>query len=70
MEKNEVIKDILLDEEIEVLNNNNFLENKNSSKESTNKKVIHKPQCPNCGGNLIFEGGCNTCKDCGWSKCD
>ena len=67
---NEVIKDILLDEEIEVLNNNNFLENKNSSKESTNKKVIHKPQCPNCGGSLIFEGGCNTCKDCGWSKCD
>ena len=28
------------------------------------------PKCPECGGNLVFEGGCNTCKDCGWSKCD
>lgn len=27
-------------------------------------------KCPQCGGNLVFEGGCNTCKDCGWSKCD
>lgn len=27
-------------------------------------------QCPECGGELIFEGGCNTCKQCGWSKCD
>lgn len=28
------------------------------------------PRCPECGGNLVFEGGCNTCKDCGWSRCD
>lgn len=27
-------------------------------------------KCPQCGGTLVFEGGCNTCKDCGWSKCD
>lgn len=27
-------------------------------------------KCTQCGGNLIFEGGCNTCKECGWSKCD
>lgn len=27
-------------------------------------------KCPQCGGRLIFEGGCNTCKNCGWSKCD
>lgn len=25
--------------------------------------------CPVCGGRLIFERGCNSCKDCGWSKC-
>jgi ribonucleoside-diphosphate reductase alpha chain len=25
--------------------------------------------CPSCGGHLVFEGGCNSCKDCGWSKC-
>ena len=34
------------------------------------KKTIKKAVCPSCGGNLVFEGGCNTCKDCGWSKCD
>lgn len=28
------------------------------------------PKCPNCGGELTFEGGCNTCKGCGWSKCE
>ena len=25
--------------------------------------------CPECGEPLIFEGGCNICKSCGWSKC-
>lgn len=28
------------------------------------------PKCPECGGELIFEGGCNSCKQCGYSKCD
>lgn len=32
--------------------------------------VSSNAKCPQCGGNLVFEGGCNTCKDCGWSKCD
>lgn len=26
-------------------------------------------RCPECGEPLIFEGGCNVCKNCGWSKC-
>lgn len=26
--------------------------------------------CPECGAPLVFEGGCNTCKECGYSKCD
>ena len=25
--------------------------------------------CPECGEPLVFEGGCNICKSCGWSKC-
>lgn len=28
-----------------------------------------KPVCPECGEFLVFEGGCNVCKSCGWSKC-
>ncbi len=25
--------------------------------------------CPDCGGPLIHEGGCNVCRSCGYSKC-
>lgn len=25
--------------------------------------------CPECGEPVVFEGGCNVCKSCGWSKC-
>ncbi len=32
------------------------------------KKVAHP--CPECGEELVFEGGCNVCKNCGYSKCD
>ena len=31
---------------------------------------INQPTCPECGEPLVFEGGCNICKACGWSKCD
>lgn len=31
---------------------------------------VSKAKCPQCGGELVFEGGCNACKNCGWSKCD
>ena len=30
----------------------------------------NKPTCPECGEDLIFEGGCNICKSCGFSRCD
>lgn len=38
-------------------------------KESTVDIEIKNP-CPVCGEELTFEGGCNVCKNCGWSKCD
>lgn len=34
------------------------------------EKKVDKPKCPQCGEELVFEGGCNSCKACGWSKCD
>lgn len=33
---------------------------------NTNSSVI----CPECGEPLVFEGGCNSCKNCGYSKCN
>jgi ribonucleoside-diphosphate reductase alpha chain len=34
------------------------------------KEISLKSKCPNCEEALTFEGGCNICKACGWSKCD
>jgi len=33
-------------------------------------KKRNTPKCPECGEEITFEGGCNICKSCGWSKCD
>lgn len=32
--------------------------------------IMAAPKCPECGETITFEGGCNICKSCGWSKCD
>lgn len=55
----EVINDIYSDEDV-------------TEEDMKDKEIndIKHAKCPQCGGNLVFEGGCNTCKDCGWSKCD
>ena len=29
-----------------------------------------KAECPECGAELNFTGGCNICPLCGWSKCN
>jgi ribonucleoside-diphosphate reductase alpha chain len=30
---------------------------------------IEETICPECGGKLVHEAGCATCKDCGYSRC-
>lgn len=41
------------------------------AKPKADKKVTAESIfCPQCGEPLVFEGGCNTCKNCGWSKCN
>ena len=32
--------------------------------------VVPDNTCPECGVEMINEGGCVTCKNCGYSKCD
>ena len=54
------------EEAIEELNGELIEEVKNakSTINTENKKV-----CPDCGAEIVYEGGCNVCKSCGWSKC-
>lgn len=42
---------------------------KSTNNESTTNEQAYI-QCPECGEPLTFEGGCNICKACGYSKCD
>ena len=65
------IQNEISDDEVENAPQNDSAKNQNKNSESKIKlKEKITPKCPECGGSLIFEGGCNTCKDCGWSKCD
>jgi len=36
----------------------------------TNIELCKDSLCPECGYKLQQEGGCNICKNCGWTKCD
>lgn len=36
---------------------------------SSNPETDNVAKCPECGSELIQEGGCVICKSCGWSKC-
>lgn len=44
-------------------------DNAEDESDGDKNKIITNP-CPVCGNELVFEGGCNTCKACGYSKCD
>lgn len=59
----EMLDDLGLNEEKEEL------EAENTPTEISDGNKI-TPKCPECGSDLVFEGGCNVCKNCGWSKCD
>jgi len=30
---------------------------------------LHRPACPDCGGELVFQEGCFVCGACGYTKC-
>ena len=34
------------------------------------EEQISYAKCPKCGNELLHEGGCIICKECGYSKCD
>ena len=56
----------LADEDMPTLWYEDWYKDSNSEIEDLHSK----PTCPECGEPIVFEGGCNICKSCGWSKCD
>ena len=41
---------------------------KTEEPEEPRREIINP--CPKCGAELEFQGGCNVCKSCGWTKCE
>lgn len=66
------IGNALLEMYEEMMDEVSFSDVEEKELEVTTPKImpVSKAKCPQCGGELVFEGGCNTCKNCGWSKCD
>lgn len=59
------------DEYTEYVFKENLESNKNESN-NDNLIMVYREEaiCPQCGAKLEHEGGCDICKDCGWTKCD
>ena len=66
---NEFQKEYGTDGEYEIANE--AIEKKDAPKKILPQKniTVKSELCPQCGEPLAFEGGCNICKSCGWSKC-
>lgn len=62
------MKNSIFSDDIEISNVKSKVIKKNT--EDKEQSVNVKNPCPVCGEELTFEGGCNVCKACGWSKCD
>lgn len=67
----EMQSDIFENEENPINSIGQKLSHEKSQKVTERKKISAiKDVCPECGEPLVFEGGCNTCKNCGYTKCD
>lgn len=65
-----VLKDILNDFKIQnEEDNEEIIKPKQVESSKTSIKAENKRVCPDCGAEIVYEGGCNVCKSCGWSKC-
>lgn len=49
--------------------NENSIDNDDTYEIASKDNQSISEKCPECGEPLIFEGGCNVCKNCGWSHC-
>lgn len=58
-----------MQEELTVVNRSDDESVLASAKRYLATETDGKIRCPECGEELVHEGGCDICKACGWSKC-
>ncbi|MCF8001924.1 MAG: vitamin B12-dependent ribonucleotide reductase [Halanaerobiales bacterium] len=61
-DEKEIQKNFNLDIEVKEENEKPQIDNKVET-------FTHGSACPECGHELEHEGGCSTCRNCGWSHC-
>lgn len=71
------IQNELFDDEIENIEDDEIDKKmteklKTDIRQDTSNHIYEKRKnhCPSCESEVIFEGGCVTCKSCGWTKCE
>ena len=52
------------------LNRRYIADHTNVDNEVVVKEEVTVSKCPDCGAKLNFTGGCNSCPECGYTKCD
>jgi len=52
-----------------VLVSHHVVENPDSQAQDSKSNAQIVGQCPECGGPLIYQEGCNICLDCSFTKC-
>ncbi len=62
-------KEIQKDIDADFEDGKNIKQISNKEINQLNNKKINNP-CPQCGEELVFEGGCSFCKSCSWSRCE
>jgi ribonucleoside-diphosphate reductase alpha chain len=60
----------LLDMQDEINSVDSYCVIRDIKEDFRNVNVSNDAKCPRCGEPLIHEGGCISCKSCGWNKCD
>ena len=40
-----------------------------NGEKNSEKRSLYKGACPECGGQVEYEGGCSVCHSCGFSEC-
>ena len=59
-----------MEKQDKVIDENRYVLKQNFAEGNPNLPVIFGTPCPSCGKPLHRQGGCYTCDECGYNKCD